>query len=235
MANDPRIITIRRDAFPDGESGERMYYEIFNALDKISSVLSPIILGNLNAALSVDINGDVSITNDVVAGGDINVGGSLGITGPLTMPTLSGSYLWASWNPVDTSGTPTNAPATGTTVAASNYMTIANSSGTVTITFVEAGKYIVNLCGGDGHANVYALSRITFSLGGTASSQIATSAPCITGDSVNDQDITGTISFMVTATQGQTLTVLPVYIVTGISSTSQHAARANMTVCYVGS
>jgi hypothetical protein len=47
MANDPRLITIRRDSFIEGEDGDRMYYALSDAFDKLNKLVQDTNIVNL--------------------------------------------------------------------------------------------------------------------------------------------------------------------------------------------
>lgn len=146
--------------------------------------------------------------------------------------TLAG-YQWNSWNPSDVSGTSTNAPSTGNTDD-SDFVTLANSSGTLTITFDVAGKYLVCIQSNTTHANVYTFDRLITALGGTATRRTNVDTPQNSGDSANDSNFSITTSFYVSATAAQTLTILPTYELTGGGTTAQHTAFCSVTVLYCG-
>lgn len=150
-----------------------------------------------------------------------------------TRTTLA-SYLWTSWNPTNLTGTVTNAPATGTTDD-SDYATSSNSSGTLTITFSVAGKYLININSAASHANVYTNDRLITNLGGTATRRITQTAPANSGSVTNSQNFSITTSFYVVATASQTLTILPTYeLNAGGGTTSQHIAYCNVSILYCG-
>ncbi len=145
--------------------------------------------------------------------------------------TLAAGYQWTAWNPSDVIGTVTNAPGTGT-ADTSAFATPANASGTVTITFNKAGKYIVSITGAIVHGNVYTFDRLTFNLGGTATRRTALTAPSSSG--VPSQSSVFTQQFLVSATAGQTLTILPTLEVSGSGATAQHTGHTNVTALYAG-
>lgn len=148
------------------------------------------------------------------------------------IPTITG-YQWDSWNPSDLIGTATNAPSTGTTDS-SSYASPANSSGTVTITFSVAGKFLINIQGYTNHGNVYTFSRIVMAIGGTATRRFGGSDIMVSGDPALDQNYTLSGNFMVIATAGQTLTILPTLELTGSGTTGQFTAYANCVALYCG-
>jgi hypothetical protein len=148
-----------------------------------------------------------------------------------TQTTLA-SYLWTTWNPSNLTGSVTNAPATGT-ADDSNYVTMANSSGTLTITFDVAGKYFIGITQQTAHGNIYSFDRQTATLGGTATRQISYN-PTNSGVDSNNANFSITTGFYVSATAAQTLTILPTYELTGGGTTAQHIASCNVTIQYCG-
>ena len=153
-------------------------------------------------------------------------------TGVLQTSSTLASYHYTTWNPSDTSGTATNAPATGTTKD-SNFVTIVNSSGTLTITFDVAGNYFVCLTQQTNHAQVFTFDRQIAYLGGTATREI-TRNPNNSGVPSIDSNFSVSTGFYVSATASQTLTILPTYELTGSGSTTSHAADFNVTIQYCG-
>lgn len=143
-----------------------------------------------------------------------------------------GTYQWDSFNPTDVAGTSTNAPSTGTTVD-TDYITLANSSGTVTCTFDIAGRYLIACNGQTAHSNTYTADRITWTLGGTATRYVVAN-PSNSGDSANDYNMAIAVVFSVTATAAQTLTVLPKYEVVGSGTTANHQCSPQLYVTYLG-
>jgi hypothetical protein len=149
-----------------------------------------------------------------------------------TQTTLA-SYLWNAWNPTNLTGTVTNAPNTGT-ADDSDYVTMSNSSGTLTVTFDIAGKYFICITQQTAHTNVFTNDRVTTNLGGTATRRIS-STPMNSGDSVNDNNFSISIGFYVSATASQTLTLLPTYeLSAGSGTTAQHTAYCSVTIQYCG-
>lgn len=150
-----------------------------------------------------------------------------------SLSLLLGSYEWTAWNPSDVVGTGTNAPNTGT-ADDSSYATAANSSGTVTITFNVAGKYLVSINDATAHAQVYTYDLLAENLGGTATRRFGNNSPSNSGDSVNDFNRASSITFEVIATAGQTLTILPTYYLSGAGVAANHTAYANVTHLFCG-
>lgn len=143
------------------------------------------------------------------------------------------SYQWTQWNPTNLTGTVTTAPATGT-ADDSNYVTMVNSSGTLTVTFDVAGKYLVCINGLAQHGAVYTFDTWYANLGGTATRRVGRDDPNNWGNSVDDGNMCMTVSFYVSATAGQTLTIQPQYRLSGGGTTAQHIAYCNATIQYCG-
>jgi len=146
--------------------------------------------------------------------------------------TTIASYVWTSWNPTNVTGTVTNAPSTGTTDD-SNYVTMVNASGTLTITFDIAGKYFVCISQQTAHGQVYTVDRQTANLGGTATRRIIYN-PTNSGVDSSDQNFSISTGFYVSATATQTLTILPTYELTGGAPAASHVAACNVTIQYCG-
>jgi len=159
--------------------------------------------------------------------------GTITSTGVQTFSETIAGYEWTAWNPSDLVGTQTNAPSTGT-ADTSIYATPVNSSGTVTMTFDVAGKYLISILGYSNHGNVYTFSRIIVATGGTASRRFGGNEIMGYGDPAQDSNYTAAGSFLVIATAGQTLTILPSYEVTGSGTTAQHTAYASFTAVFCG-
>ena len=143
-----------------------------------------------------------------------------------------GTYKWDGWSPSNLAGTNTNAPSTGTSDVDSSFYTVSNSSGTLTITFVKAGRYLVNFCMQARHANAYDYDNgSTAAYGGTVTEFSSGNGFQFWGEQDNDGDWNSSDQFMVIATAGQTLTILPKYRVSaGVGATSDHTAKAKVTM-----
>lgn len=142
------------------------------------------------------------------------------------------SYQWTAWNPSDLVFTPTNAPATGTSDD-SRYITQSNASGTLTITFDVAGKYLVCITQQTLHSQTYSAERLIANLGGTATRRINRN-PANSGVDSGDWNFSISTSFYVSATASQTLTILPTYEVTGNGTIGNHVAECGVTTQYCG-
>jgi hypothetical protein len=156
----------------------------------------------------------------------------------LTVATkMSGAYMWTAWAPSDVAGTYTNASSTAaSTYSDSTYFTLANASGTVTLTFVKAGSYILNLVGGIANAAAYTQEDVRMTLGGTATRyRLDLSSMVIgAGDSASDSDWRSTETVGIVATAGQTVTILPAGRVTSGGVVGNFGIAAGFTVMYCG-
>ena len=160
---------------------------------------------------------------------------TLAVTGAITESPRAASYQWTPWNPSDIAATNTNAPATATaTVTATNYITMANSSGTVTFTFSKAGNY---LCSGSlwmETTDSFTLCYEVFTIGGNATRLFTATSISSRATGLVDLAV-NTISFLVAATAGQTLTILPIGAVTKAGgATSSFTFSANWSCAYTG-
>lgn len=156
----------------------------------------------------------------------------------LTVATkMSAAYMWTAWNPSDVAGSYTNAASTASSsYADSTYFTQSNSSGTVTLTFVKAGSYVLNLVGGIGNGAAYSAEDVKNTLGGTATIYRLNLSTLVIGcgDSAADGDWRSTETIGVVATAGQTVTILPAGRVTSGGVTSNFSIAAGYTVMYCG-
>ena len=156
---------------------------------------------------------------------------AISIGSNVTFAKRLSSYQWDSWNPSDTTGTFTDAPSSGTTDD-TDYTSMSNSSGTLTITFDVAGVYEVSLYYATGNANVYTFASWQTTFGGSATRRHRPMSPWGPGANVGGQISAGQ-TFLVSATASQTLTILPQFRVSG-SGTSNYIAYANCCVLYCG-
>jgi hypothetical protein len=170
------------------------------------------------AADSVSISGG-NISNAVLAS-------------TVTFAKRLSNYQWDAWSPSDNSGTFTNASSSGTTDD-TDYTSMSNSSGTLTITFDTAGVYLVSISISSSNSQTYTYQNIQMDFGGSA-----TRRPIIMSPWGPSPGLGGVISsgqtFLISATSSQTLTILPKFRVSSASVASSFTAYANCSVLYCG-
>lgn len=158
-------------------------------------------------------------------------------------PTLSARrasvYQYTAWDPSDVAGTLTNASATSAaTSTAPDYVTAANSSGTVTFTCVKAGQYRVHIKQQNEQAAATTVSKQLAVIGGTATFLMGTPTTQYqsirSGYTSNDGDISGESSFYVTMTAGQTVTILPKVAITSAGVTTNFTNQCTISCEYTG-
>lgn len=215
-----------------------------------------VLVGPLTVSLAGSADGDVYYrTGNVLTRLPIGAAGNplrvnAGGTAPawsLTENPRAIAYRWTDWNSADLVGTATNAPATTlSSVTAADYISMANASGTLTLTFAKAGNYEVeiNVANALGNTPVRGTDRVIIylGLGGTATRHVTVNTnytPLITDLQIPavNASLGGTLSFMVTATAGQTLTILPTsrtYITTGGANVGQFANSCEVVAAYQG-
>lgn len=158
-------------------------------------------------------------------------------TGAITEIPRAVAYQYSTWTPTDNAGTATNAPATSiATLTATSYITMANASGTLTLTFAKAGNYLIAAHGYDfGNALTTGNLQLYITVGGTATRYITpTTIDLVYSSSVSIGNQAGSCIFMVKATAGQTLTILPTVRVTSASAASNFTADCTITAAYMG-
>ena len=145
----------------------------------------------------------------------------------------SGSALLNAINPTDVVSTSTSFGG-GSKDDATEYMTIAVSSGVITFTFNIAGRYLINISTHHNHATTTTFNRITVQLAGSATRAVSIST--IVNSNKDNTDDTTSRSFMVTATAGQNLTITPTYQCASPinASEAQHAAHCWAVATFVG-
>lgn len=165
--------------------------------------------------------------------GNQAITGTLSTTGAITEIPRCAVYQWTDWNPVNVSGGSTNASSTAVaTSTAASYVTMANSSGTLTFTFVKAGVYNITMAGG--LATILAgVTRavMNFTLGGTSTRLMSTSPRA---NQNHDEAFDVAFSLSIVATTNQTLTILPTSVFTGGGTTSNFTFYASASAAYMG-
>ena len=131
-----------------------------------------------------------------------------------------------AFNPTDVAGTPTNATSRTIQEAGTGNISVsAISSGTVTFTFNESGKYKVDVQNRHNHANAYSFSGLRCVIGGTAT-RYGMGNLDAAQEPANDVNGNGATSIWIVATAGQTLTVGTQFTVIGSGTVGQHTAQA---------
>ena len=207
-----------------------------NSLNDIASALSTAICKDGQTTTTVAI----PFAQGWTSAGNINVGsGKFTVTaasGVITEVPRMGAYQWNSWNPSDVVGSFTNGSAAGTSLAATNYFAMVNAAGTVTFTFSKAGNYLMtvntHLQAGAAYATTGTTTRTT--IGGSATRFMSQTA-VDQYSPISSVSIESTFTFAITATAGQTVTVLPSIAVSqGGGNTANYSGYANATATYVG-
>jgi hypothetical protein len=141
------------------------------------------------------------------------------------------SYVWSQWNP-SASGVQTNAPSTADSSYTSPYIAQSNSSGTLTITFNNAGKYMVFYSMQLNQAAAITFSYCRGTLGGTATRYLTQTDILQTNGTENEENLT--VHFLVSATSGQTVTMLPSGRCDHTTSPSNLTFNANISTLFLG-
>jgi len=137
-----------------------------------------------------------------------------------SQPTI---VSYPAFNPSDLISTDTNAPTRTIAQQGNGPISVsAISGGAVTFTFNETRNYEVHVAARHAHSAGYTQSEIRIVYGGTATSYYNNSNFNTSGDDVNDATVSNTDFFVVSATQGQTLTVQVIGRVTGGGTTANH-------------
>jgi hypothetical protein len=205
----------------------------------ISSTAFNALTADLGTGLSTAITKDGQTTTTAVIPFAAGVSTTtLVSTGLATQLRRAVQWARSGWQPSDVAGTSTNPTDTAlTSVTSTSYITMASSGGTLTLTFVVAGTFfITNSVASEANAAWTGMS-MTVAYGGTA-----TRPKLGSGDTVYYQPFPGNglyyftaNSLLVTATAGQTLTVLPQYSVTqAAGSVTNYKMYCNTTAEYVG-
>lgn len=183
--------------------------------------------------LNAEFNNILNNPGDLISGATVAVG--LTETTPGTQPSRAIAYQYTAWDPIDLIGGVSNAPATAAaTLAATNYITMANASGTLTLTFTKAGNYLIEI---HGHNEVGAAPtnlQLNAQVGGTATRYIDPTQIGLIKTVSQQGNNAGTAAFMVTATANQTLTILPNLTVIGAGATTNYTTNCTVSAAYMG-
>jgi len=159
--------------------------------------------------------------------------GTLDVNGPVFSKSMVGYYGWGPWNPFDVVGNYTNAPASGTSVG-TTYYTFSNPDGNLTISFNNTGLYIISISWATTHAGGYDYDDITITYSGTATKYNSRGGVDDWGSDNSNGNIVGTQTFLVSATAGQTLSILPRYRIGSAGATTLHTAYTHVVIQYTG-
>lgn len=198
--------------------------------------------GAAGGAKNIFLNGSALTGGELIAGlvyGLIYDGTQFSLIGPYVSGKVTAhaaAYQWTAWDPSDVAGSDTNAPATAAaTSTAVDYVTMANSSGTVTFTVVKPGKYLFNVFGHNEGANAQTgLLRVQITVAGTATLYAVSPINLVASVSVTVSNQSGSASFMVSATAGQTVTILPKVRVTSGGATTDFTTNCTAIAAYMG-
>ena len=138
-------------------------------------------------------------------------------------------YQFTGWNGVSGATAAPSATALAS-LANATYFTLANASGTLTITFKVAGYYYVDIVLGVGSNADMTSSSLAVAFGGTATRYgAATSSRVNANGAYSAYTSAGAYNILVSATADQTITILPQYESTFTSGnhTAQAAVRAS--------
>ena len=160
-------------------------------------------------------------------------GGSFG-----TYPPRAIAYRYTAWDPTDVAGSATNGASTAaSTLAAPAYISMANSSGTLTLTFIQPGNYLITVTGHNEGAEAIATElSMDVTVGGTATRYMGpTVVRLFYAAALTEANLDGSFSFMVSATASQTLTILPSVSVTDAGgATTSYTTNCAVTATYTG-
>ena len=185
---------------------------------------------------NANLTGPITSTGNATAIASGNTYPTPTFTGAVTETPRAASYQWTAWNPTNLTGGATNAPATAAaTLAATNYISMANSSGTVTFTFSKAGNYLINLGLSmySAAAGPVVTTNLQITVGGSATRLVSQTnfQNVFSGDFTSHESA----SFVVTATANQTLTVLPNGALTASGgTTANYLFGAQASAAYMG-
>jgi hypothetical protein len=157
-------------------------------------------------------------------------------TGAVNEQKRASIYQYTAWDPSDVAGSNTNAPATAAaTSAATSYVTVANSSGTLTWTCVKDGVYRFTISGQNEYNNAITGANLNCDLGGTGTRYLGTNTAKIFSYVAGTlQPMCGTFVFYASMTAGQTVTTLPYFSVTSSGTTAQFTQQCTVACEYTG-
>lgn len=189
------------------------------------------------ALLFTDLNAEFdNVLNNpgpLISGATVAVG--LTETTPGTVPRRASVYQYTAWDPSDVAGTATNAPATAAaTSTAVDYITAANSSGTVTFTCVKAGQYRVTITVSNEMAAAATVVAATAVIAGTGTVLLGAQATINLTPALPTSFFSASTTFYVTMTAAQTVTILPKIAITSAGATTNFTNQCTVSAEYTG-
>jgi hypothetical protein len=166
----------------------------------------------------------------------VNPGANQDSGGAITDKKRASVYQYTAWDPSDVAGTLTNASnSAAATLAAADYVTAANSSGTLTFTCVKAGVYRFTITGINEFNNAITAANFQADIGGTGTIYLGTTTLKIFSY-VNGtlQPMSGTGVFYAAMTASQTITILPKFSVSSGGVTTQFTQQCTVACEYTG-
>ena len=180
---------------------------------------------------NANLTGPITSTGNATAIASGNTYPTPTFSGAVTETPRMAAFQWAQFASSDAAGTLTNASCTSAVeLSATNYVTQSCSSGTNTVTFSKAGNYLVTVTGQCTATGASTLFRMQAVRGGNAT-QLAGSAIWQFVSTGVGEDNSASWTMAVTATAGQTLTILPKAATTGGSAANYNF---QMTTTYMG-
>ena len=152
--------------------------------------------------------------------------------------------VYTAWDPSDVAGAVTSYSGSTFTATstATDYITLALSSGTSTFTCVKAGVYRVLI-----QMQIEAIANASYMrmfatlggtgtrlLGATTDAGIINGATTGTGGASETAHVGGTIEFYASMTAGQTVTILPKIAVTSGSTTAEFTTQCTVSAEFTG-
>jgi hypothetical protein len=189
------------------------------------------------ATINANLTGPITSVGNATSIASGNTYPTPTFTGPVTEAPRAASWQFANWNPSDSAGTETGPSDTPTaSLTATNYMTMASSSGVLTFTFTKAGNYLVLFTGYiTSSGTAYTSFYMRLVIGGTATRYLTpTSIYNQAIDADSGKSMPQGVSLLVSATANQTITLAPKVAVTSGSAASNFPMSAAATAVYTG-
>ena len=156
---------------------------------------------------------------------------ALDVIGAASRDSILAAYSFTGWHPINLSFGASAAPSTGTQID-NNYVSFSNTSGTLTTTLDVAGTYFFSVVTRSQHGAGVNNARVRYGFSGTAT--LSPAAGGFANNIVPPWDLASSTAFSAAGTGGQTVTIQPIYEVTGSGTTSQHLARCDVSVLFCG-